>query len=562
MSITPPTVTPVTVDVPATIFRGSPDIQPFTYRSGMTYTALLESIRVWLRNTLVPYLNTNFEDITDAWVENVTAIDSSVDAALAAQATAIDTALTTQQQQVADELAATLAQITSGESAALNDAAIHNALQVANSTALALLDARYVQPGTIDAPVAAALGATTSSARNVLDSRYRRTVLVPVGTDTSVDSTAAIQAALDTGADVDIVGPYNQTTPGVAVISATIHTNPTVPYQRLRTVHAQIVPTFRGDAVLMTTAARIDVDIRGTLQPASGDYSAVAAIRIGSVTNGYNPQQGSVAYSNVQNWKGDAVVWEAGAMIDFTHFHADTVSGSGFNCLANGNDNNHGNFANTHIVKAAGKGYAFYGDGSNLTTGGSRHHVFTNAKAFQCGQNFYFESRSNGGRIFSELSGTPDTFTTTSRGNDIQVHETAAAFEGWVDNGQGNRLSGYSNNNTWETKNSLTRNLVAEATLQFPGGKQIDNVKTAVYTIPTTTALAAGAFASYTLEAGSWSNTLPAFGTIYGPDPTKLAVSFSVGTAGALVATVRNIGTSSIDITGYQIRYMAFHTVN
>jgi parallel beta-helix repeat protein len=186
--VTPPTVTPVTVSVPATIFRGSQDVQPFTYRSGMTYTALLESIRAWLYNTLVPYLNTNFGDLETSWMDNITAIDDAVNTALSSQAAAINTALTTQQQQVADELATTLNQITSGESAALNDAAVSNALQVANSQSLAFLDPRYA---VTDARVAAALETPGSVSVTFLDGHAdARYVVAPA--PSGADDTAAL----------------------------------------------------------------------------------------------------------------------------------------------------------------------------------------------------------------------------------------------------------------------------------------------------------------------------------------------------------------------------------
>lgn len=148
MTLTPPTVNPVTVDIPANTFRSHGDIQPFTYRNGMGYTLLLETMRKWLYVTLVPYLNTNFEDITDSWITNVTAITTAVDTALAAQATTIDDALAAQQQQVADQLAQTLSEITSGENAALSDAAVKNALQVAASTSLAFLATQFAPVST------------------------------------------------------------------------------------------------------------------------------------------------------------------------------------------------------------------------------------------------------------------------------------------------------------------------------------------------------------------------------------------------------------------------------
>lgn len=132
MTITPPTVLPVTINFPADVFRANSEVQPFSYRSTMTYTEILESIRAWLYNTLVPYLNTNFDDIQGSWIDNVTAISDAVNTALASQKDAVD-----------QELATALAEIVAGANAALNDATVLAALQSAGSTALAYLDARY-----------------------------------------------------------------------------------------------------------------------------------------------------------------------------------------------------------------------------------------------------------------------------------------------------------------------------------------------------------------------------------------------------------------------------------
>lgn len=174
MTLTPPTIDPVTVDIPANTFRSHGDIQPFTYRNGMGYTLLLETMRKWLYVTLVPYLNTNFEEITDSWITNVTAITTAVDTALAAQATTIDDALATQRQQVADDLAAKLTEISSGANTALNDQSILNALESASSTALAYLDGRYLGSSatTVDAAVNTAIETPSSNSRASLSGLY------------------------------------------------------------------------------------------------------------------------------------------------------------------------------------------------------------------------------------------------------------------------------------------------------------------------------------------------------------------------------------------------------
>jgi hypothetical protein len=353
------------------------------------------------------------------------------------------------------------------------------------------------------------------------------------------DDTAAIQAALDTGGDVLIAGTATAT--AIARTTAPLRTNPNAPYQRVLTKRAHISPAFVGDAVQMTTAAFLTIDIRGDLQPTSGDYSNVAGIRIGSTANAWNPQHGSIANSNVQSFKGNAVIWEDGSMIDFTHFHADTIAGDGIRCT-NANDNNHGWFANTHIVNATGKGYAIYGDGSNLNAGGSRHHVFQDAKAFGCGQNFYIESRSNVGTIFSELSQTPSTTTATSRGNSIQINETAASFEGWVDAGIGNEISGYSVNNAWETKELRVRT----PTL---GSTRFSSVVSGQYTIPST-AISNASFATFAPGVTGLGTGRVVNATLFSSVAGGMSLDSYVDASGNLQFQIVNNSGSSRTFTG------------
>lgn len=50
-----------------TSFRQYNNITPFTYRDGLTYLEVLESLRGWLVNTLVPHIDTEVGELTDAW---------------------------------------------------------------------------------------------------------------------------------------------------------------------------------------------------------------------------------------------------------------------------------------------------------------------------------------------------------------------------------------------------------------------------------------------------------------------------------------------------------------
>lgn len=139
----PPTLAPVDLTGYPSAYRDYPSVQPFSQRSSLTYQQKLEAIAAWIPRVLVPWIATNYQGLDNSWIDQANTLAAAVNTALDTQRTEIETALTTQQQQVADNLAETLAEIVAGENAPLYDAQVHAALQVANSTALALLDARY-----------------------------------------------------------------------------------------------------------------------------------------------------------------------------------------------------------------------------------------------------------------------------------------------------------------------------------------------------------------------------------------------------------------------------------
>lgn len=368
--------------------------------------------------------------------------------------------------------------------------------------------------------------------------------------DGTTDDTTAIQNALNTGANVMIAG--TATTPGIAKTTATLTLKTSAAGQQLVTSNASIQPAFVGDAVFLGGALqRVQATILGTLQP-GGTYTNVAAIRIGS--SSYNPQQASVAYSDVRSWQGSGIIWDQGAMIDFTHFHVDTASGDGIRATYNLSDNNHGWFANTHIVNASGVGYAIYGDGTNLTNGGSRHNVFADAKAFGCGQNFLIQSRDNEGSIFSEQSGTPSTTTSTSRGNYLRVLETATEFEAWVDAGSGNRIEGFSNGNAYETKNAVIRTLTVGGT-STTAGTRFSQAISGQYTIGTST-VANGAIAAYNPAVSGLGSGRVVNATMFTSVGGGVILQPFIDGGGNLQFVVVNSSGSSQTLTGSVISYV------
>lgn len=88
------------------------NITPFTYRDGLTYLEVLESLRTWLRDNLVPFLDSEITALTDDFTEQVVNLMTSVDLALTSQATAINAALLDQLTTVTDSLTTQLNTVT------------------------------------------------------------------------------------------------------------------------------------------------------------------------------------------------------------------------------------------------------------------------------------------------------------------------------------------------------------------------------------------------------------------------------------------------------------------
>lgn len=163
--VNPPAIPPLNLTGYPSAYYNYPTVQPFSFRSALTFQQKLEAIAAWIPAVLVPYLTDNFDTLGNSYTDQVNALAATVNTALATQATTVNDALTAQQQQVADNLAATLAQITAGQNSSLYDAQVKSALQVANSTALALLDGRYATPQNIadaTAPLSANIAGNTS----------------------------------------------------------------------------------------------------------------------------------------------------------------------------------------------------------------------------------------------------------------------------------------------------------------------------------------------------------------------------------------------------------------
>jgi hypothetical protein len=278
--------------------------------------------------------------------------------------------------------------------------------------------------------------------------------------DGVADDTAEIQAALNTGNDVEITN---------GTVKITGRLNMVSPGQRLTTRNATIKPAHLGDCILITQVHQaVSVTIGADLQPSSGDFSQVAAIRIGGPygTSGavYNPKNASVAGSRIIGpaaFKGNGVIWEQGAHIDFSRFSIEyQVTYDGVRGTPDYDDNNEGFFANCRVSNCGRHGYWFQNNATDATKS-SRAHTFANAKSFGAGAiqaggaNFYIETGYNVGNIFSELGANPDNFTATSLVNNIEYTATNSNYANVVDSGTGNRLSGWNSFGKWDTKRML-----------------------------------------------------------------------------------------------------------
>ncbi|MFZ2545220.1 MAG: hypothetical protein WAW80_04540 [Candidatus Saccharimonadales bacterium] len=269
------------------------------------------------------------------------------------------------------------------------------------------------------------------------------------------DDTAAIQTALNTGSDVEI-------SDCTVKITATLRMNKAG--QRLWTRNATVCPAFVGDAIQVTYAAQqVSVAFSGALQPNTGtasDYQETAAIRIGGTGSNYNPKNASVARSRIFDaWRGNGIIWEQGAHIDFSQFSIETsVTYDGIRGTPNFDDNNEGYFADTRVSNCGRYGYWFQNNAGDATKS-SRTHLFLNSKAFGCNTNFLIETNTNVGEIYSENGINPDQFTSVSYANNIQYGQTVSTYASVIDNGVGNRIQGLNAFGKWDTKVDLVQNL-------------------------------------------------------------------------------------------------------
>ena len=123
--------TPTPMDTFPVHWRPYSNITPFTYSDGMTYLEFLESLRAWLRDRLIPHIDTELNSLSEQFVVGITDLTSAVNDALAEQNTYV------------------LAQLNNAVEAVINssievsDPVIMGVLNNATSAVRAFLDSHY-----------------------------------------------------------------------------------------------------------------------------------------------------------------------------------------------------------------------------------------------------------------------------------------------------------------------------------------------------------------------------------------------------------------------------------
>lgn len=139
--------------VPVPSFRPYSNVQPFTVRDGATYLLQLEAIKDWLRDYLVPFIDSETSGMEEAWREQVTLL-----------VTQVNDAVTSVEQM----LATGTAEVTDLKNAA---EAAHIAAEAARDLAAQYAsDAEEIQ----DTAIASIAGNETSDTRAFLDATYAK----------------------------------------------------------------------------------------------------------------------------------------------------------------------------------------------------------------------------------------------------------------------------------------------------------------------------------------------------------------------------------------------------
>lgn len=187
-------------------FRPYSNVQPFTIRDGATYLMTLESLRDWIRDTLVPHLDAEIAELVTGWESNVTDVVTQFEQissalietanGLAGQSEA--SAVAAEAAKIAAEAARDLAQQYASNAVEAQDGAIADLLDNTSTETRQKLNTLYVAVGTYNA-----LADIINSGRlseEVLNDRFELKVDLSYLTDV-IDTLDATDAGLATRAD-------------------------------------------------------------------------------------------------------------------------------------------------------------------------------------------------------------------------------------------------------------------------------------------------------------------------------------------------------------------------
>lgn len=161
-------ITPLPPYVPP--YGPTPNVTPFTYRDGRNYLRKIEDLIKYLNRVIVTGVNTAYEELAQAFEDQVNILIADVNAQLAAQDAAVAEQLENQNANVAAQLAAQNALVT--QQLADQDAAVEAQLEAQNTAVtnqLAAQDAAITQQlADQDADIAAQLTAQNTAVTNQL----------------------------------------------------------------------------------------------------------------------------------------------------------------------------------------------------------------------------------------------------------------------------------------------------------------------------------------------------------------------------------------------------------
>ena len=152
-------------------FRPYTNIQPFTVRDGATYLLILEGLKDWIRDTLVPHIDSEIAKLVESWDSNTqevidamnalsVALIQRVEQAEASIGTAVSEA---NAAKIAAEAARDLAEIYASQAQEIQDVAVSSIFNDAESALRTATDSVYASIATVDGVITDVAAAQTAA---------------------------------------------------------------------------------------------------------------------------------------------------------------------------------------------------------------------------------------------------------------------------------------------------------------------------------------------------------------------------------------------------------------